>query len=130
MIVLDASAVVELLLNTPTGARVASRIGDPRLSLHAPHLIDLEVAQAMRRYASTGFLETDRAVRALTRLRELDLERWSHEPFLSRIWKLRENLTAYDGAYVALAEALDAPLVTLDRRIAAAPGIRAVVETL
>lgn len=129
MIVLDASTVVELLLNTAAGARVASRIEDPQLSLHAPHLLDLEVAQAMRRYASTGILETDRAAQALTRLRELDLERWSHEPLLPRIWELRDNLTAYDGAYVALAEALDAPLVTYDRRIVAAPGIRAVVET-
>ena len=129
MIVLDASTVVELLLNTAAGARVASRIEDPQLSLHAPHLLDLEVAQAMRRYASAGILETDRAAQALTRLRELDLERWSHEPFLPRIWELRDNLTAYDGAYVALAEALDAPLVTLDRRIVAAPGIRALVET-
>jgi predicted nucleic acid-binding protein len=129
LIVLDASTVVELLLNTAAGARVASRIEDPQLSLHAPHLLDLEVAQAMRRYASVGILETDRAAQALTRLRELDLERWSHEPFLPRIWELRDNLTAYDGAYVALAEALDAPLVTFDGRIAAAPGVRAVVES-
>lgn len=109
---------------------MASRIRDPTLSLHAPHLLDLEVTQTLRRYTSAGILETDRAVRALSRLKELDLERWSHEPFLFRVWALRENLTAYDGAYVALAEALDAPLVTFDRRIAAAPGLRAVVEAL
>lgn len=128
MIVLDASAVVELLLNTDTGARVARRIADPRLSLHAPHLVDLEVAQALRRYTAAGTLEGARAEHALARLLELDLERWSHEPLLGRIWDLRANLTAYDAAYVALAEVLDAPLLTLDARLAAAPGILAAIE--
>lgn len=128
MIVLDASAILELLLNTETGARVADRVADPRLSLHAPHLVDLEVAQALRRYAAAGAIETDRAARALVRLLELDLERWSHEPLLTRIWDLRANLTAYDAAYVALAEVLDAPLLTLDARIAAAPGVKAMIE--
>ena len=107
---------------------MAARIADPALGLHAPHLIDVEVAQALRRYAAAGAIETERAARSLARLHELDLERWSHEPFLSRVWELRRNLTAYDAVYVALAEALAVPLLTLDRRIAAAPGIRAAIE--
>ena len=128
MIVLDASALLALLLNDEVGRRVAARIADPALGLHAPHLIDVEVAQALRRYAAAGAIETERAARSLARLHELDLERWSHEPFLSRVWELRRNLTAYDAVYVALAEALAVPLLTLDRRIAAAPGIRAAIE--
>lgn len=128
MIVLDASALLALLLNDDVGRRVAARIADPALALHAPHLIDVEVAQALRRYAAAGAIGTERGARSLARLHELDLERWSHEPFLSRVWELRKNLTAYDAVYVALAEALAVPLLTLDRRIAAAPGIRAVIE--
>ncbi len=130
MIVLDASAVLELLLGTPAGRRVAKRIRSPRLSLHAPHLIDLEVAQALRRYVASSVLDEERAGLSLELLAELDLVRYPHDLFLPRIWALRKNLTAYDAAYVALAEALSAPVVTLDRRLASAPGIATRVEFL
>lgn len=130
MIVLDASAVVELLLNTATGRRVAERIAPPEVSLHAPHLIDLEVAQVLRRYVQLERFDADRGRLALEHLSALDLERYPHELFLSRIWNLRDNLTAYDAAYVSLAEALGAPLLTADRKLAAVPGIRTAVEVL
>jgi len=123
MIVLDASAVVELLLGTERGRAVADRIADPVLSLHAPHLVDVEVAQALRRLVQNGELEQDDARIALENLRALDLERHAHEPLLDRIWTLRKNMTAYDAAYVALAEALDAIVLTCDGRLARAPGI-------
>lgn len=128
MIVLDASALVELLLGTEPGRAVAARIADPRLGLHAPHLADVEVTQALRRYVCEGVLEPAAAVSALADLRALDLERHGHEPLLDRVWALRENVTAYDAVYVALAEALEAPLVTCDARLARAPGLRARVE--
>jgi predicted nucleic acid-binding protein len=128
MIVLDASALVELLLGTTPGHKIAARIADPSLGLHTPHLADVEVAQALRRYVREGALDSDTAASALTDLRSLDLERHAHEPLLDRVWSLRKNVTAYDAVYVALAEALDAPLVTCDGRLARAPGIRARVE--
>jgi predicted nucleic acid-binding protein len=128
MIVLDASAVLELLLNTRAGQVVRRRIAPPQISLHAPHLVDLEVTQALRRYVRAGHLSAVRALQALRDHLQLDLARYPHEPLLSRVWALRQNLTAYDAAYVALAEALRAPLLTLDASLAAAPGIKARVE--
>lgn len=128
MIVLDASALVELLLGTARGRAVAARIADPGLGLHAPHLVDVEVAQALRRYALEGDLDAAAAARALDDLRALDLERHAHEPLLDRVWELRQNLTAYDAVYVALAEVLDAPLLSCDARLARAPGVAQLVE--
>jgi predicted nucleic acid-binding protein len=128
MIVLDASALVELLLGTTQGRTIATRIADPSLGLHTPHLADVEVAQALRRYVREAALDLESAAAALTNLRSLDLERHSHEPLLDRVWSLRENVTACDAVYVALAEALDAPLVTCDGRLARAPGGKARVE--
>ncbi len=122
MIVLDASAVLELLLGTELGRFVSIRIADPALSLHAPHLIDIEVVQALRRYVREGELDQHAATMALEDLRSLDMERHAHEPLLDRIWTLRENLTAYDAAYIALAEALDTRLLTCDGKLARAPG--------
>ena len=130
MIVLDASALVELLLNTSRGQAVAARIEDPGISLHVPHLADLEVTQALRRYAQDGELDADDAEAALEELSALDLQRHAHEPLLSRIWDLRKNLTAYDAAYVALAEALDARLLTCDGRLARAPGMSRRVDLI
>lgn len=130
MIVLDASAVVELLLGTEQGHEVAGRIADPALGLHAPHLVDVEVAQALRRYVQSGELDAKAAASALDDLRSLDLERHAHEPLLDRVWSLRDNLTAYDAVYVALAEALDTTLVTCDGRLARAPGLARRVELL
>jgi predicted nucleic acid-binding protein len=128
VIVVDASALLEVLLGTPDAARVAARISRSEASLHVPHLIDMEVAQVVRRYVQAGGLDLERGRGALETLRSLPLTRYPHTNLLPRIWELRPNLTAYDAAYVALAEALDAPLVTRDRRLAAAPGHSARIE--
>ena len=130
MIVLDASAVLELLLITEKGRLIAERIASLQETLHAPHLIDLEVAQVMRRYVARGQLDEVRARQALDDLRDLDLNRYPHDVLLSRIWELRQNASAYDAAYLALAEALDAPLLTSDAGMRAVPDARAVVEVL
>ena len=129
MRVIDASALIELLMMTTTGYRVAGRVFAGDESLHAPELIDLEVAQVTRRYAALGDLGSERGHELLQDLQDFAIERYSHRPLLARIWELRENLTAYDAAYVALAELLEAPLLTCDRRLAAAPH-QAAVEVL
>lgn len=130
MIVLDASALIELVLDTPLGQSVAARIADPALSLHIPHLADIEVAQVLRRIARDGALRPDEAAVALEDFRALDLERHAHEPLLGRIWELRQNLSAYDAVYVALAESLNTLVLTCDGRLARAPGIAQRVELL
>ena len=130
MIVIDASAVIELLLNTPVAPRVAERAFAPAETLHAPHLIDLEVAQVLRRYAAAGELDPLRGAEALEDLADLAILRYPHDIFLSRIWELRHNATAYDAAYIALAEALGAPLLTCDGAIGSMPGHRARVIAL
>lgn len=130
MIVLDASAAVELLLGTSSGELVADRIAHPAESLHVPHLLSVEVTQVMRRLVASGEVRPRRAVAALDDLSDLDAVRYSHEPFLPRMFALRSNLTAYDAAYVALAEVLDVSLVTFDRHLANAPGNVATVELL
>ncbi len=108
--------------------RVRERISQPGETLHVPHLFEIEVLSALRRHSLTGALPATRARLALDRLREIRLIRYPHTPLLGRIWELRDNLTAYDAAYVALAEALDAPLVTLDERLAQASNNRATIE--
>jgi len=129
LIVLDASAAVAVLLNVGLESRrIRERISRPDETLHVPHLFEIEVLSALRRHSLTGALPATRARLALDRLRETRLIHYPHTPLLGRIWELRDNLTAYDAAYVALAEALDAPLVTLDERLAQAPNIRATVE--
>jgi predicted nucleic acid-binding protein len=127
VIVVDASAVLEVLLRTRAAGRLEARLFG-RVSLHAPHLLDVEVAQVLRRYAARGELTAARGVEALADLAAFPLTRYPHDLLLARIWALRENLTAYDAAYVALAEALRAPLVTRDERLASAPGHRATIE--
>lgn len=128
MIVLDASAAVEWLLQTTLGGRVEERLFARADTLHAPHLLDVEVAQVLRRYAAAGIITPPRGREALDDLLDLALTRYPHGVLLWRVWELRDNLTTYDAAYVALAEALDAPLVTCDSRIASAPGHHARVE--
>ena len=128
MIIVDASTALEVILRTPAAAAVEQRLFAPGQSLHAPHLIDVEVAQVLRRYAVTGQLDEERCREALADMADLPLTRYPHDFLLPRIWELRDNLTAYDAAYVALAEALDAPLLTRDRRLASAPGYHAHVE--
>jgi predicted nucleic acid-binding protein len=128
MIVVDASAMLEALLRTPAAKAVEKWLFDPRQTLHAPHLLDIEVAQVIRRYSANREIDSDRGRAALVDLADLPLHRYPHDFLLPRIWDLRHNLTAYDAAYVALAEALDAPLLTRDRRLAAAAGHHARVE--
>ncbi len=130
MIVVDASALLEVLLNTPDAGRVSDRLFGSGETLHVPHLIDLEVAQVLRRYAASGWLTADRGAQALQDLTDFPLIRYPHDLLLRRIWELRHTLTAYDAAYVALAEALDAPLVTRDAALAVADGHAASVELL
>lgn len=119
MIVLDASAGVELLRWSAPGRRVGRAMSDDSETVHVPHLFAMEVMQVVRRLAASGAMTATRAGQAVLDLSDLDLVRHDHEPFLNRVWSLRHELTAYDAVYVALAEALDAPLVTLDQRLAA-----------
>jgi predicted nucleic acid-binding protein len=128
-IVLDASVVVELLLGTSRGQHVARRIGGME-ELHVPHLLDLEVAQVVRRYERTRALTPTRAQQVVADLAVFDVTRYPHDVLLPRVWELRRNLTAYDAVYIALAEVLGAPLLTSDRKLAGAPGHRASVEVI
>ncbi len=122
MIVVDASALLGVLLNTPASARISERLFGRNDTLHAPHVLDLEVVQVLRRYTLSGEMDADRSEQALDDLADLPLNRYPHDIFLLNIWALRHNLTAYDAAYVTLAEALDAPLITRDAAIARASG--------
>lgn len=130
MIVLDASALLELLLQTPLGIRVEARLFRNEEELHSPHLVDVEVTQGLRRLVRGGEVSPDRAAEALADLADLDLHRHAHLDLLNRAWRLRENVSAYDAMYVALAEALEAPIVTCDTPLARAPGHRARVEAV
>lgn len=129
MIVVDASAILEVILNMPAAARVAGRLFAAGETLHAPHLLELEVVQVLRRYATAGALTEERGEQALEDFADLPLDRYPHHLFLDRIWELRHNLTASDAAYVALAGALTAPLVTRDAALVRARH-RARVEVL
>ncbi|MEM1178354.1 MAG: type II toxin-antitoxin system VapC family toxin [Acidobacteriota bacterium] len=128
MIVIDASAMLEVLLATPSGQRIFDRIYADRTAPFAPELLDLEIAQVLRRLCRQGEVSEPRAQTALSDFASLPINRLAHGPFMTRIWELRHNLTAYDAAYVALAEGLACPLLTRDARLAAAPSHRAVVE--
>jgi predicted nucleic acid-binding protein len=130
VIVVDASALIEVLLATGAGARVSARLFRGEETLHAPHLLDLEIVHVLRRGCLIGQLRSDRAAEALADLSDLRLVRHPHEPCVPRIWALRHNLTAYDAAYVSLAEALESPLVTRDPRMASAHGHRAKIELI
>jgi predicted nucleic acid-binding protein len=130
MIVVDASAMLEVLLRTPAAQAVEGRLLDLRETLHTPHLLDVEVAQVIRRYAAKGEIDGERGGAALDDLADFPLRRYPHDFLLPRVWELRNNLTAYDAAYVALAEVLDIPLLTRDRRLAAAAGHRAQIELI
>lgn len=114
----DASVVVELLLQTADAHRVASAVLHGRDSLHAPHLLDVEVSQVIRRYALRGDISEEHGRDALDLLVRMPIRRYPHGPLIQRIWELRHNVTAYDAAYVALADALGAQLVTRDSRLA------------
>ena len=122
MIVVDASALLEFLLQTPLGVRVEARLFRGADEWHAPHLVDVEVVQGLRRLVRVGELPAERAKEAIADFVDLDLHRHAHLDLLSRAWTLRDNLTAYDAMYVALAEGLNAPLVTCDGPLKAAVG--------
>ncbi len=130
MIVVDASALVETLLQTNLAARLMKRLFEPSASLHAPHLVDIEVTHALRRLVQREDITAARAEQGLADLSQLHIERYGHQPLTARIWQLRESMTAYDGAYVALAEALDAPLLTCDVKLAHAHGHRASIDLI
>ncbi len=130
MIVLDASAAIEWLLQTSVGGKVEERIFAYADTLHAPHVLDVEVAQLLRRYVMAGIITAHRGQEALDDLLDLALTPYPHLALLGRVWELHDNLTAYDAAYVALAEALGAPLVTCDGKLALAPGHHARVELI
>ncbi|MGB6772160.1 MAG: type II toxin-antitoxin system VapC family toxin [Candidatus Dormiibacterota bacterium] len=129
MIVLDASVLAAALADDgPGGDRARARLRGERLT--APEIIDLEVLSVLRRRSASGHLDGRRCQLALTDLLELPLRRAAHRPLLPRCWELRHNLTVYDAAYVALAEALGVPLLTADRRLARAAAVRCQVEAL
>ena len=128
MIVVDASALVDVLLHIGAADAVERRLSSFGEMAHVPHLIDLEIAQVLRRRAASGQMTLARCRMALDDLTDFRLFRHPHDFLLRRVWELRDNLTAYDAAYVALAEFLNAPLLTRDRRLAAAPGHRARID--
>jgi predicted nucleic acid-binding protein len=130
LIVVDASAVLEALLQTKLARRLMERMLEPSATLHAPHLLDIEVTHALRRLVQRGDLTVSRARQGLDDFSHLLIERHGHQLLTMRIWQLRESMTAYDGAYVALAEALDAPLLTCDVKLSHAHGHKARIDLI
>jgi len=128
VIVLDASAAIDWLLQTAAGRKIENRIYSRGESLHAPHLLDLEVAQVLRRLVREASLSAQRADQALQDWLSLRVTRYPHFVFLPQIWRLRHNLSAYDAAYVALAEQLGATLITRDARLASASARGVTIE--
>ncbi len=130
MIVVDASAVIDMLLQSEKGKKVADRILDPDETLHVPHLIEIEVTQVLRRFMLAGELTEARGRDALSDLTDLPLIRYPHTEFLQRVWDMRSSLSAYDAVYVALAEVLEAPLVTTDGKLSRAHGHDVKIELI
>ena len=125
MIVVDASAALSALFNDGP-ARRALATDQP----HAPYLIDSEVANGLRRAVAVSRVDPKAASNALDTWRRLGLTRYPTHPFLERIWQLRDNLTAYDAGYVALAESLNCDLITADAKLSHAPGIRCAITVM
>ncbi len=117
MLVVDASVLLESLLRTPAAVAVDQRLFGAGQSLHAPHVIDIEIAQVLRSYHENGEIGLVRAAQALDDLRDLRLDRYGHDLLMPRIWALRELFTPQAAAYVALAQALEVPLLTRDARL-------------
>ncbi len=130
MIVLDASAAVDWLIQTSAAPHIESRMFSRHQSLHAPELLDLEIAQVLRRLVREGALSVSRAEAAIEDLLDLRITRYPHLVLMPRIWQLRHNLSAYDAAYVVLAEKLGATLLTRDARLASAAGHAATIEVV
>lgn len=122
MLVVDASAVVDLLLARPVAQRIAAAMEEHGLDLHAPHLLDVEVLSALRRAAATPTADSERVGQAVEDLLDLPVERYRHDVLVPRAWQVRDNVSAYDATYLALTEALgdDAQLLTTDARFARA----------
>jgi len=132
-LVVDASAVAELLLVRPAAESIARRLREHAFDLHAPHLLDIEVLSALRRVLAAGDASKQRAEEAVVDLLDLPIERYPHDVLVPRVWELRDNLSAYDAAYVALAEALvdhEASLLTTDARLARAAAAHADVPVV
>jgi predicted nucleic acid-binding protein len=127
MLVVDASVLFEVVADTPESESLRARLSDDP-DHGAPHLIDAEVLSVIQTQHRLGRMDTTAATQAVDDVRAWPGERWSHRPLLERAWELRANVRGYDALYVALAEALDATLVTLDLRLAASPGLRCAVE--
>jgi predicted nucleic acid-binding protein len=123
VLVVDASAVAELILDTDVGARVLDHLGDH--TLHAPDVIGLEVVSVLRKLMLADELDRREATAALQRCADLGIEIYDHSPLLVRCLELADNATPYDAAYVALAEGLDAAVLTCDSKLAGVPGTRA-----
>jgi predicted nucleic acid-binding protein len=130
ILVVDASVVVDILLKTPGSDRVFDRLFRRRDTLHAPHLLDVEVTQVLRRLVARGEVDDRHGRSLIALLGMLPVARYPHGPLLRRVWDLRSKLTAYDAVYAALAEGLRGTLVTRDARLASATGVRAAVEVL
>jgi predicted nucleic acid-binding protein len=117
MIVLDASVVVELLTNGPLADSIRDELGRSDQSFIVPDLIDVEVVSAIRRLTAGQRVDLHRCEQLLAALEALPAERYSHLPLINRMWELRHNFTAYDGAYIALAEATNSVLYTCDQNL-------------
>jgi predicted nucleic acid-binding protein len=130
LIVIDASALLEILLRTDRADRLMERAFSGSEQMHAPQLLDIEITQVLRRLVRQREITAPRAEQVLEDLSDLLIERHDHQELIQRIWQLRDSLSAYDGAYVALAEALAAPLLTCDGKLAGAHGHRAKIELI
>ena len=129
MIVLDASVVVELLINSPLGKALKRNLADRGDACIVPHLLDVEVMSAIRRMVAGKRLDSYRSAQLLTALSALPAERFGHTPLLARMWELRHKFTAYDAVYIALAEATNSVLYTCDEKLAKGHGAEVVLFT-